>query len=399
MSSIISKDFTNVWVISLSTALASSLATLMVLLGSLVGASLTPAAELAMVPVAIMTTGTAFGMIPATYAMDYLGRKAGLLLFIGLGLGGCMVAIIALQYSSFVGFCAASLIIGTSSSGLLQSRFTAMESVSLENQPTAASMVMGAGIIAAFIGPELAVIGIQITAIDYQGSFLLTALCLGIGVAILALFKPVAARVIAPKKSTVTATELLRNPSFFLALASASVAYIVMSFVMTGTPISMHHIHGHSLIDTKWVIQSHIAAMFLPSFIAPLLFKHLKIKGMMLLGLACYCATIIIGFFDTSVSGFWLQLVLLGMGWNFLFVAGTALLPSSHREEDKFKAQRLNDFTVFSISAIAALSAGWAINIMSWQQMLLGCLIPIAIMFLVIFRDATYTSERPSHDG
>ena len=102
MSSILSKDFANVWILSLSTALASSLATLMVFLGSLVGASLTPAAELAMVPVAIMTTGTAFGMIPATYAMDYLGRKAGLLLFIGLGLGGCMVAIIALQYSSFV---------------------------------------------------------------------------------------------------------------------------------------------------------------------------------------------------------------------------------------------------------------------------------------------------------
>jgi len=363
-----------------------------------VGASLTPAAELAMVPVAIMTTGTAFGMIPATYAMDYLGRKAGLLLFIGLGLGGCMVAIIALQYSSFVGFCAASLIIGTSSSGLLQSRFTAMESVSLENQPTAASMVMGAGIIAAFLGPELAVIGIQITAIDYQGSFLLTALCLGIAAAILALFKSVATIAIAPKKSTVTATQLLRNPSFFLALASASVAYIVMSFVMTGTPISMHHIHGHSLIDTKWVIQSHIAAMFLPSFIAPLLFKHLQIKGMMVLGLVCYCATIVIGFFDTSVSGFWLQLVLLGMGWNFLFVAGTALLPSSHREEDKFKAQRLNDFTVFSISAVAALSAGWAISILSWQQMLLGCLIPVALMIIVLIRDATYRGEPPVKD-
>jgi len=399
MSSIMSKDFTNVWVISLSTALASSLATLMVFLGSLVGASLTPTAEWAMVPVAIMTTGTAFGMIPATYAMDYMGRKVGLLLFIGLGLGGCLVAIIALQYSSFVGFCAASLIIGASSSGLLQSRFTAMESVSLENQPTAASMVMGAGIIAAFIGPELAVIGIQITAIDYQGSFLLTALCLGIAVAILALFKPVATIAIAPKKSTATATELLRNPSFFLALASASVAYIVMSFVMTGTPISMHHIHGHSLIDTKWVIQSHIAAMFMPSFIAPLLFKHLKIKGMMVLGLVCYCATIIIGVFDTSVSGFWLQLVLLGMGWNFLFVAGTALLPSSHREEDKFKAQRLNDFTVFSISAVAALSAGWAINIMTWQQMLLGCLIPVVLMIIVLVRDATDTNERPTHNG
>ncbi len=399
MSSILSKDFTNVWIISLSTALASSLATLMVFLGSLVGASLTPNAEWAMVPVAIMTAGTAFGMIPATHANDRLGRKWGLFLFFGLGLGGCLVAIIALQYSSFVLFCTASLIIGCSSSGLLQSRFTAMESVSLENQPTAASMVMGAGIIAAFIGPELAVIGIQITAIDYQGSFLLTALCLAIAAAILALFKSVAAMAIAPKKSTVTATELLRNPSFFLALASASVAYVVMSFVMTGTPISMHHNHGHSLIDTKWVIQSHIAAMFLPSFIAPFLFKRLNIKGMMVLGLVCYCATIIIGFFDTSVSGFWLQLVLLGMGWNFLFVAGTALLPSSHREEDKFKAQRLNDFTVFSISAIAALSAGWAISSLSWQQMRLGCLMHVALMIIELIRDATDSSKRPIQDS
>jgi predicted MFS family arabinose efflux permease len=274
-----------------------------------------------------------------------------------------------------------------------------MESVSLEKQPAAASMVMGAGIIAAFIGPELAVIGMQITAVDYQGSFVLTALCLGIAVAILGLFKPVPVRSSAPKKSMATATELLRNPSFFLALASASVAYIVMSFVMTGTPISMHHIHGHSLIDTKWVIQSHIAAMFLPSFIAPLLFKHLKIKGMMVLGLICYCATITIGFFDTTVSGFWLQLVTLGMGWNFLFVAGTALLPSSHREEDKFKAQRLNDFTVFSISAIAALSAGWAINTLSWQQMLSGCLIPVILMIIVLIWEDSYTGERPTNDG
>lgn len=138
--------------------------------------------------------------------------------------------------------------------------------------------------------------------------------------------------------------------------------------------------------------------MFLPSFIAPLLFKHLQIKGMMVLGLVCYCATIVIGFFDTSVSGFWLQLVLLGMGWNFLFVAGTALLPSSHREEDKFKAQRLNDFTVFSISAVAALSAGWAISILSWQQMLLGCLIPVALMIIVLIRDATYRGEPPVKD-
>ena len=157
-----------------------------------------------------------------------------------------------------------------------------------------------------------------------------------------------------------------------------------MSFVMTGTPISMHHFHGHSLVDTKWVLQSHVAAMFVPSFIAPILFKHLNIRGMMLAGLVCYCGTIIIGFTDTSVGGFWLQLVLLGIGWNFLFVAGTALLPLTHNDKDRFKAQAINDSVVFTLQAVAALGAGWAINLLSWQQMLVGCLIPIIMMLTVL---------------
>jgi lysylphosphatidylglycerol synthetase-like protein (DUF2156 family) len=105
---------------------------------------------------------------------------------------------------------------------------------------------------------------------------------------------------------------------------------------------------------------------------------------MMLAGLICYCGTIVIGFGDTSVSGFWLQLVLLGIGWNFLFVSGTALLPLTHSDKDRFKAQAINDSMVFTLQAVAALSAGWAINLLSWQQLLIGCLIPISIMLAVL---------------
>jgi MFS family permease len=179
-------------------------------------------------------------------------------------------------------------------------------------------------------------------------------------------------------------------------VASGAVAFVVMSFVMTGTPISMHHTYGHSLVDTKWVIQSHIAAMFLPSLIAPLLFRWLGIRGLMLAGLACYGTTIAIGYFDISVNGFWLQLVLLGVGWNFLFVAGTALLPTSYKESDRFKAQAFNDSTVFSLQALASLSAGWALNLISWQQMLLLCTIPISLMLLALIWDATRASREES---
>jgi MFS family permease len=146
----------------------------------------------------------------------------------------------------------------------------------------------------------------------------------------------------------------------------------------------MHEVHSHSLVDTKWVIQSHIAAMFLPSFFAPILVRYAGLRGMMYLGLISYCIAIAIGYSDNSTQGFWMQLVLLGVGWNFLFTAGTTLLPSTHQEEDRFKAQSINDLTVFSLQAIAALSAGWALQLIGWQQMALLCLIPVLMMLLAL---------------
>lgn len=389
-------DFTNVWILSLSSALAGSVIPLMVLVGSLVGTELAPSAAWATTPIALMILGTALAVIPVSHSMQALGRKKALWMFMGLGIGSCGLAMVSLQLHSFTLFCLTSVLLGTTNTALLQTRFIAMESVAIEHSATAASMVMAGGIIAAFVGPELAVMGSQLTAVSYQGSFLLAAVCISVAATILGLFKPPQITAASTRKASTSTATLLRNPSFCLVLASGISAYVIMSFIMTGTPISMHHFHGHSLMDTKWVIQSHIAAMFLPSFIAPVLFKHFKIRGMMVLGLICFCATILIGFSDTSVSGFWLQLVLLGVGWNFLFVAGTSLLPSTHKHDDRFKAQAINDFTIFSFQAAAALSAGWAINLIAWQHMLLGCLIPICLMVLMLIWEGLTVTQAPA---
>ena len=386
--------FRNVWVLSISGALAGSVIPLMILAGSLAGTYLAPSAAWATAPIALMITGTAAAVIPVTQCMRIMGRKNGLLLFMVIAILTCGLSFIALQLNSFTLFCISALALGSCNAAILQTRFAAMESVDVQYSSTAASMVMASGIIAAFVGPELAVLGRQLTPVDYQGSFLLAAVCIFIAALLLSsLYKPTTMATQTVSKSQTTTADLMRNPAFCLALASGAIAYVIMSFVMTGTPISMHHFHGHSLMDTKWVIQSHIAAMFLPSFIAPLLFRYLNIRGMMLLGLACYCATIAIGFSDTTVNGFWLQLVLLGIGWNFLFVAGTALLPTTHSENDRFKAQAVNDFTVFSFQAVAALSAGWAINLITWQQMLLGCLLPIGLMTGILLWERATTNK------
>ena len=370
----------------------------MILVGSLVGSDLAPAAEWATLPLALTICGTAAGIVPATRVMQRLGRKWGLWAFMGLGIIACAMASLALEQRSFSLFCLAAVLLGTTNSALQQVRFAAMESVAPEFGASAASIVMLGGILAAFVGPELAVLGAHMTAVDYQGSFWLGALSIVCGALLLGAYKPAQIEATSKPIAAGSLKTILRGRGFVLAVASGAVAFVVMSFVMTGTPISMHHTYGHSLVDTKWVIQSHIAAMFLPSLIAPLLFRWLGIRGLMAAGLACYGATIGIGYYDISVNGFWLQLVLLGVGWNFLFVAGTALLPTSYKESDRFKAQAFNDSTVFSLQALASLSAGWALNLISWQQMLLLCTIPISLMLLALVWDLT-RSARFSGEG
>ncbi len=376
--------FFNVFILSLSNSLAFSVTPMMMLVGSLLGTELAPSVDWATLPIALMVVGTALGVMPATKVMQALGRKYALWLFMGLGVSTCLLASESLVIGSFSLFCLCALFIGVTNAALQQIRFAAMECVDPGKAATAASMVMLGGVLAAVVGPEMAVLGKNYTEVAYQGSFWLVAILMLLAALILSLFSP--AKQLASKAEGVArpVREIMQNPAFCLAVASAAIGYVVMTFVMTCTPISMHNHHGHSLMDTKWVIQCHIAAMFLPSLISPWLFRWLGIRGMMISGLICYAITITVGMFDTSVNGFWFQLVMLGIGWNFLFVSGTALLPSTYLPGEQYRAQSFNDSTVFSIQALASLSAGWAISSTSWQVILLLCLIPVGLLLLTL---------------
>ena len=384
MSTIFSKTYKNAWILSLSNAVAGSTLPLMHLAGTLAGSRLAPSPDWATAPIALMILGTACSVIPVSRTMQHFGRKTGIYLFLAVGIMVCILAMTALNIGSFTLFCIASFILGSFNATLLQSRFAAMESVGIADRTTAASMFMGSGIIAAFVGPEIALMGKDLFVTAYQGSFLMAATCIVISGAMLSFYKPESLPIATEAGTKKSGKHLFLNPTFCLALASGAIAYIVMSFIMTGTPLSMHEVHGHSLTDTKWVIQSHITAMFLPSFFTPLLVRYAGLRGMMLVGLICYCIATAIGYSDNSPQSFWMQLVLLGIGWNFLFIAGTTMLPSTHQEEDRFKAQSINDLTVFSFQAVAALSAGWALQLIGWHQMVLFCLIPVAIMILAL---------------
>ena len=152
---------------------------------------------------------------------------------------------------------------------------------------------------------------------------------------------------------------------------------------MTATPISMHSHSGHSLEATKFVIQSHIAAMYLPSLLYPWLSARLGIRGMMWLGTAVYVLCLAIALINTAFLGYWMALVLLGIGWNFLFLSGTNLLPRGYRPEERYRVQALNDFLVFSVQATVSLSSGWFLARTGWNGLVLACF-PLLLLFSML---------------
>jgi MFS family permease len=380
------REFKTVWLLVLIAGMGTSVPPLMLLIGGILGSTMAPSPRWATMPIALMIIGTACAVLPVTRCMARLGRRMTFFIFFGIGALACLLAGEALARSNFVLFCLAGALIGATNAALQQARFAAMESVPVAQASTAASIIMCSGLIAAFLGPEMAVWGRTLSEVEYRGSFWLGACCFAIAGALVALYKPKARPPISSSdKPARTVAQMLHSRTLVVAIAAGAIAFIVMTFVMTATPISMHLHHGHSLEDTKFVIQSHIAAMFLPSLLTAWLFRLFNIRGVMIAGLLCYAAMIIIGLHDVTVVGFWGQLVMLGIGWNFLFVSGTALLPTTHSEGERFKAQGLNDSVVFSAQAIASLLAGWAMSLIDWQSLLLLCLAPMVMMVAALF--------------
>jgi MFS family permease len=166
-----------------------------------------------------------------------------------------------------------------------------------------------------------------------------------------------------------------------------------MSFIMTATPLHMHVHETYSLQDTKWVIQSHIFAMFFPSLFSGWLISKLGTSNIITLGLTTYTATIIIALTGSEWLSYWSALVLLGIGWNFLFVGGTVLLSQSYQPNERFKVQGLNEFLVFGCQATAALSAGVFLNLIDWRGLLIASFAIIAVQLIVI----TWQQNRQKH--
>ncbi|NVJ59152.1 MAG: MFS transporter [Gammaproteobacteria bacterium] len=357
---------------------------MLVLIAGIIGSDIAPNTELATLPIALSIVGVACATVPTSLLMARFGRKKVFLTFAVIAILSALLAAYAIAIQHFYIFCLAALCIGFSTAAVQQYRFAAIELVPSEAIPKTASTILLGGIAAAVIGPELTLLGRDLLSIEYLGSFMLLALVYCGGFALLTQSKDAVVELPEHQEAARRKRTLLTQPNLLVAITAAAIGYGVMSFLMTATPLSMHNHYGHSLADTKWVIQSHVAAMYLPSLISGLLIERLGHFRMMGMGILSYIAVLLVAYSSQDFWSFWVALVLLGVGWNFLFVAGTSLLATTYRANERFKVQAFNDLLVFSTQAIAALSSGWLLAQYQWQGLLLFSFVPIVLISAIL---------------
>ena len=367
-----------------------------VFISGIVGLKISPIASLATLPTSLSIVGTAVFSFFAAKIMSKIGRKKGFMLSSTYSSLAALLGAYSIYSENFILFCFSCFVIGTGIAFTHQYRFAAAETVEKNDSSRAISILLLATILSALIGPNVANFTKNIISEHlYTGSYISLAVLLIIPVFLLVFYRT------DNNPKTIKNTnsnqrsylELLQNPIILQAIVTAAFAYSMMSFIMTATPISMYKIHGFTLGSTSIVIQLHIIGMFLPSLITGSLIKKYGHSAIIYSGSLIYLICISLSFFDQTFINYLIALILLGIGWNFLFIGGTSLLVLCYKDSEKFKVQGFNDVIVFSIQSIASLIAGYSILKFSWNQINTICIPLILLIIIVSIRAEIYKKK------
>jgi predicted MFS family arabinose efflux permease len=350
-------------------ALFQTASVMVMTVGGLAGALIAPSPAWATAPIAAMFLGTALTTIPASLWMARVGRRAGFIAGAALGVAAGLLAALGLWLGSLVLLSLGTLLVGAYQGFAQFYRFAAGEVADAAYRPRAISLVLAGGVVAALLGPLIGRWGGPLLQPAYVGSFLLMAMVSLAAVGVLAgLRVPAPAAVHANVAAIRPLGQIVRQPAYLAALFGAATGYGVMILAMTATPIAMLH-HHHGLGDATMVIQLHVLGMFLPSFFTGTLIARFGVLRVMLLGVALLAAHVLTTLTGTGFSSFAAALVLLGVGWNFLYIGGTTLLTSTYSEAERGRAQAANDLAIFIVGLLSSLGAGALLQALGWQTL------------------------------
>ena len=363
------KDKKNVALLSACQALLMTNNSILLATNALAGYALATDKAFATLPVTAYIVGAALTTMPASLLMRRLGRRAGFALGAVFGIVGALICAYAAFAHDFWLLCAGALVLGIYNATGQYYRFAAADSASIDFKSKAISLVLAGGIAGGILGPETSKISKDLFAqAVFAGSYLsLGVFCL-LAIGLVSLIDIPPLTLAEQKESGRPLSVIARQPAFIVAVLSAIIGYGVMNLLMVATPLAMMACQ-HPFSDAAFVIQWHVIAMFAPSFFTGTLIKRYGVINVMLAGVVLNLGCIGVALAGLAVANFWMAMVLLGVGWNFMFVGGTTLLTECHTPSERAKAQGANDLAIFITMAVTSLSSGLLFTLQGWKLM------------------------------
>lgn len=362
----------NLLVLAVCQALYMTSNTMVVSNSALVGIALAPTPSLATLPLGLQFLASMCIAMPASLLMRRFGRRTGFRLGAAAGALAGVLCALAIINQLFWLMCLSSVFYGLASGTGGFYRFAAADAVEVERKARAISLVLAGGVVAAFIGPSLAVLSRDwMWPAAFAGTYACLAVLQCLAYLLLGFID------IPPLSSsersgpTRPLSVIALQPRFFIAAFGAMAGYGAMNLLMTSTPLAMQ-VCGHAFSSTAMVIQWHVVGMFAPSFFTGSLIRRFGVLRMMQCGAVLMLVCVAVNLDGVTVVHFWLSLALLGLGWNFLYIGGTTLLTETYTPAEQGKAQGLNDFLVFATVAITATSSGYLHHELGWTTLNLG---------------------------
>lgn len=347
-------------------------------INGLVGLALAPQAWMATLPICAYAAGGALTARLVGRHQLRFGRRRAFQIGLLVALVSCAASLWSVVYQQFWGVVAATLVAGYYTANAALYRFAATEIVAHDKREAAVSWVLAGGCLGAVLGPWLATASKDLLVAPFAGAYVLLMGVALAGLVLISLidFPPLTAP--APGAGGRSGAELVRQPVFLVALAASALGYGVMNLLMAATPIAMGQC-GLPFSDTGTVLQWHVLGMFVPSFFTGPLIKRVGVQPVMWAGVALNLGCIGFALAGQDLPHFLGALLLLGIGWNFLYIGGTTLFTQAYRPEEKTRAQGLLDTGVYTTITLTSFSSGALVTTGGWQWMNWASLVPVAL--------------------
>lgn len=369
----------NAFVLAASMGLAGANSAVVIATGSIIGRMLAPSTALATLPISTFVLGTALFAFPASYLMKVVGRRAGFMIGGITGVLAGLLGALAVWLGSFWVFTLATTLCGGYQSFILLYRYAAADSASPAFRPKAISWVMIGGALAAAVGPPLVILTKDMTPpLMFFATYIGQALFAAAAILVVSRFEDSPIVSTAASGAARRLGELLRQGRLIAAIVAGMVSQAMMNMVMTATPIAMMGC-GFSVTDSTLGIQWHILAMYLPSFFTGNVIARFGRQAVALGGLLLLIAAGTANLSGQTLWHFWGSLILLGIGWNFAFVAATAMVTDCHTPAERAKVQGFADFMIFGGTTIASFMAGFLYDKLGWNAVN-WTLLPVTVL-------------------